>query len=123
MGAARTGLWVRMARTGVGVGSAGLANAEAQTPALVPQINGWSVANVVDMSYLFSNAEAFDKTLQGWNVSSVTNFDSCFLDPDAFTHWRSLATWQSRRVERPPPEPGRLRWEPLRDCQSARPPR
>ena len=39
-------------------------------------VNGWDVSNLVDMSYAFYNAVAFNGDLSLWDVSQVTDFHS-----------------------------------------------
>jgi surface protein len=43
-----------------------------------PNMSGWSVSNVKDMSYLFANSK-FEQDISNWNVSSATTMNRMFL--------------------------------------------
>lgn len=54
------------------------------------------LANVMDMSYMFYNADSFSGDLSGWDVSSVTNMKWMFLSADSFNG--DISNWNTSNV-------------------------
>lgn len=59
-------------------------------------INGWNVGLVEDMSEMFSNADAFNKSIIDWNVESVTDMNKMFFGTAAFN--TEISTWDVGNV-------------------------
>lgn len=59
-------------------------------------LNNWTVDNVTDMSYLFSDATALNQSLSSWTVTNVTTMISMFEGAAAFD--QSLGTWDVGNV-------------------------
>ena len=56
-----------------------------------PLISTWIVSNVLDMSYMFSNASAFNQPIGSWDVSSVTDMGGMFTSAILFN--QNITSW------------------------------
>jgi len=54
-------------------------------------LNSWDVSNVLNMSYMFMDATAFNQDISGWVVSSVTNMSYMFYRATAFN--QNIGGW------------------------------
>ena len=54
-------------------------------------IGGWNVSNVENMSNMFNNAHAFNQDIGGWNVSNVENMSNMFNNAHAFN--QDIGNW------------------------------
>lgn len=61
-----------------------------------PNVSKWNTANVTNMSYMFSEATAFNQPLNSWGTSKVTDMSSMFRSAVNFN--QSLASWDTARV-------------------------
>jgi surface protein len=58
--------------------------------------NNWDVSSVTDMSFMFSDTEAFNQPLNNWNVSNVTSMSSMFSGTKVFN--QALDKWNVSKV-------------------------
>ena len=54
-------------------------------------LNNWNVSNVTYMTGMFYGASAFNQPLNNWNVSNVTDMNEMFYDASAFN--QDLSMW------------------------------
>jgi len=54
---------------------------------------GTGTANVIDMSYMFSDAVTFNQDISSWNVSSVYTMSNMFKSATAFNNGGVALTW------------------------------
>ena len=59
-------------------------------------IGSWNMSNVTNMSYMFYNDTAFNKSLSSWDTSKVTNMSFMFYNDSAFN--QSLSSWDTSKV-------------------------
>ena len=59
-------------------------------------MSDWDVSNVVDMSYMFNNADSFNQSLNNWNVSNVKFMISMFANNNSFN--QPLNNWDVSSV-------------------------
>ena len=60
-------------------------------------LDSWDVSRATDMSYLFSGARAFNQPLNSWNTSTVTNMQYMFKDAQAFN--QPISSWDTSAVK------------------------
>ena len=56
-----------------------------------PDISAWDVSAATDMSYMFYDANAFDRDIGSWDVSGVTTMQSMFGGAYAFD--QDISAW------------------------------
>ena len=66
------------------------------TEAIYGHISGWDVANVTDMSEIFTGASNFNQDLSSWDVSNVTDMSQGFMG--AFNFNQDLSSWDVANV-------------------------
>ena len=59
-------------------------------------INNWNVSSVISMERMFAGATAFNQPLNNWNTSSVTNMAYMFTGATAF--YKDLSSWNVGNV-------------------------
>ncbi|MFD1628742.1 BspA family leucine-rich repeat surface protein [Pseudopedobacter beijingensis] len=59
-------------------------------------IDGWNVAQVQNMSDMFNGATLFDQELNSWNVSNVTNMSNMFKAAGSFNG--NIKNWRVNKV-------------------------
>jgi surface protein len=59
-------------------------------------IGNWNTSNVTNMSYLFSDAQAFNQPIGNWNTSNVTNMSNLFSYAHAFN--QPIGNWNTSNV-------------------------
>ena len=59
-------------------------------------ISDWTVLNVKDMSEMFSNADAFNRSISGWNTINVTDMNSMFFGTFSFN--QEISEWDVSNV-------------------------
>ena len=63
---------------------------------IIPDITGWDTGSVVDMSYMFNNAPAFNQDIGGWDTSSVVDMSAMFSVAQAFN--QDIGGWDTSSV-------------------------
>ena len=66
------------------------------TDAFNQDISNWNVSNVTNMNNMFSQAIAFNQDLSNWDVSSVMNMGSMFFDATVFNG--DISNWNVSNV-------------------------
>lgn len=61
-----------------------------------PDISGWDISNVTNLSGTFADATAFNQDLTRWNTSKVTSLQSTFTRARAFN--QDLSRWDTSKV-------------------------
>jgi uncharacterized repeat protein (TIGR02543 family) len=61
-----------------------------------PDVSGWDVSNVTDMSGMFRSAVYFDLDLNSWDVSNVTDMSSMFATAMIFNG--NISDWKTDNV-------------------------
>ena len=59
-------------------------------------LNSWNTSNVTDMSYVFNGASAMNGELNNWNTTKVTNMDHMFFGASSFN--QPLDNWNTSNV-------------------------
>ena len=54
-------------------------------------ISHWDVSSVIDMQYMFANAQDFNQNLSYWDVASVTDMDNMFNGASSFN--QDISQW------------------------------
>jgi surface protein len=62
----------------------------------VPNISGWDVSNVINMSFMFYGCTSFNQDISSWNVSNVTDMRYMFLNCTSFN--QPLNSWNVSNV-------------------------
>src|SRR5690606_25210510 len=63
----------------------------------IPNVNGWDVSTVTNLSNLFEDVTGFNQSLDNWDVSNVT--DMRFMFDGATSFNQSLDSWDVRKLE------------------------
>ena len=59
-------------------------------------IGGWDTANVTDMSHMFSGANSFNQDIGIWNTANVTNMSDMFYGAYSFN--QNIDSWNTANV-------------------------
>ena len=59
-------------------------------------ISGWITGNVSDMSSMFGGAKAFNQDIGGWDTGNVTNFEGMFSGATSFN--QDIGSWNTSSV-------------------------
>lgn len=59
-------------------------------------ISDWDVSNITDMSFMFSGASSFNKDISNWDVSEVTTMNSMFESATSFN--QDIGMWNVSNV-------------------------
>jgi surface protein len=59
-------------------------------------INNWNTSNIIDMSFAFNDATAFNQPVGNWNVSNVTATDQMFNGASLFN--QNIGSWNVSKM-------------------------
>ena len=59
-------------------------------------IEFWNTSNVINMSYMFSEAISFNENISNWNISKVENMQGMFLNAKSFN--QPIGSWDVSKV-------------------------
>ncbi|MCK0159822.1 BspA family leucine-rich repeat surface protein [Allomuricauda sp. F6463D] len=59
-------------------------------------LNGWDVSNVVNMEWMFLSANSFNGNISGWDTGKVNNMARMFYNADSFN--RNISGWNTGNV-------------------------
>ncbi len=59
-------------------------------------IGAWNTSNVIDMSYMFGSAVAFNQQISAWNTSNVVNMQGMFMS--AYNFNQPIGAWNTSNV-------------------------
>ena len=63
---------------------------------ITDEIGFWDVSNVINMSYMFFNAQQFNGDISGWDISSVQYIDNMFNGATIFN--QDIGVWNTENV-------------------------